>query len=322
VRVALGVVAALVAPWLVSGCVGDGTSRGSNPGDTAPGARKPGGRSFSSSPAPATASTSGAATAASSSGPGDATLRFAVIGDWGSGSSTERALAARMCRWRASHPFDLVVTTGDNIYPNGAGAYFSANFFEPFKCLLDAGVQFRSALGNHDIVTLGGSPELGTPAFGMNGRNYVFRNSGVRFVVADSNSLDREWLRGALTTESGDRWTIVSFHHPVFSPGTEHGSTPGFRPGLPRMFRNKGVDLVLNGHDHIYAATKALHRIRYVVTGGGGASIYECSERWFVRKCRARNHFVYVLVRRRDLVVKAVASSGHVFDRFTATGHD
>lgn len=264
--------------------------------------------SYTSAPSPRT-STTGA-------------LRFAVIGDWGSGGSAEYAVARRMCAWRSSHPFGLVVTTGDNIYPDGSPLYFQQKFFDPFDCLLDAGVQFRSSLGNHDVMTLNGAPELNTPEFGMKGRNYVIRSSGVRLVIADSTSLDRDWLSRALTAEAGDRWTVAVFHHPVFSPGEEHGSTEGYRPSLPRMFRRKGVDLVLNGHDHIYAATKDLRGIRYVVTGGGGASVYGCSNRWFVRKCRERHHFLYVVARSNELLIKAVPSSGTVFDRFSTTGRN
>ena len=249
-------------------------------------------------------------------------LRFTVLGDWGSGSSAEYAVARRMCAWRTSHPFNLVITTGDNIYPDGSPVYFDNKFFKPFDCLLDAGVQFRSSLGNHDVMTLNGTPELTTPAFGMKARNYVVRNSGVRFVIADSTSLNRDWLRGALTPEPGDRWTVVAFHHPVFSPGLEHGSTPGFRPSLPRLFRHKGVDLVLNGHDHIYAPTKPLRKIRYVVTGGGGASIYGCSHRWYVRKCVERHHFLYVIARQEKLVIRAVPDTGDVFDTFSTTGRN
>jgi 3',5'-cyclic AMP phosphodiesterase CpdA len=250
------------------------------------------------------------------------TLRFAVIGDWGTGSSAEYQVGHRMCKWRRSRPFDLVVTTGDNIYPDGSPVYFQDRFFAPFDCLLDAGVQFRSSLGNHDVMTLDGAPELNTPEFGMKARNYVIRKLGVRLVIADSTSLDRDRLKRALTAESGDRWTVVAFHHPVFSPGDGHGSTEGYRPSLPRMFRRKGVDLVLNGHDHIYASTKDLRGIRYVVTGGGGASLYGCTDRWYVRKCRERHHFLYVVARADELVVKAVARSGAVFDRFSTTGRD
>jgi hypothetical protein len=248
-------------------------------------------------------------------------FRFAVIGDFGTGGDMQARVAQRMCRWRGNHPFRIVVTTGDNIYPDGHPDDFDTAFFEPYACLLDGGVRFHAALGNHDVLTRDGRPEINEPAFGMGARNYVVRTHGVRFVIADSNGLNRDWLRRALTADERDRWTIVVFHHPVFSPGTGHGSTPGFRPGLPRMFRRKGVDLALAGHDHIYSVSKRLRGIRYVVTGGGGGdALYGCKERWFTARCEARHHFLGVTVHSNHITVKAVPPSGRAFHAFRTAG--
>lgn len=251
-------------------------------------------------------------------------FRFAVIGDFGTGLAAEEGVAARMCRYRRRHPFDLVVTTGDNIYPDGATSDFDSNFFGPMACLLNRGVRFHATLGNHDTYGDGGISERREPAFGFRrGRaNYVFRRSGVRFVMADSNSLDRTWLRRALVAETGDRFTIVAFHHPVYSPGTGHGSTPGFAPSLPRMFRRRGVDLVLNGHDHIYSVTRSLRGIRYVVTGGGGATEYGCGSLAVVERCEVRFHFLAIKVTDSRLEVTAVPRRGAPFDRFSTSGRD
>ena len=229
-----------------------------------------------------------------------------------------------MCAWREGHPFDLVITTGDNIYPDGAREYFRRKFFVPYDCLFDDGVEFHASLGNHDFMTDRGRPQIEEPAFGMPKRNYVLRVQGVRFIVADSNTLDREWLAEALRPRPADRWTVVVFHHPVYSPGShpERGSTPGYRPGLPRLFRERGVDLVLNGHDHLYAATKPLRKIRYVVTGGGGASLYPCGDAWFSARCASRYHFLYVTAGPDEIVVRAIPEQGRPFHSFVTAGRD
>jgi hypothetical protein len=247
-------------------------------------------------------------------------FRFAVIGDYGSGSLSQHNVADRMCEWREDHPFDDVVTTGDNVYPDGSEQYFQQKFFAPYSCLLDAGVAFHASLGNHDYVTRRGGDVLDEPAFGMPKRNYVHREGGVRFVVVDSNELDRGWLSDALRPRTADRWTVVAFHHPVYSTGL-HGSTPGYRPSLPRLFERRGVDLVLNGHDHLYMATRRLRRIAYVVTGGGGVSLYDCGRtRWFVARCVSRNHFLYVVAGSERIRLKAVPPSGEPFHRFSTMG--
>ena len=247
-------------------------------------------------------------------------LRFAVIGDYGSGLSPQLELAERMCRFRERKPFDLVVTTGDNVYESGDPARFDEVFFRPYDCLFDAGVRFRSTLGNHDIVTDNGRPELNEPAFGFRGRNYVVRREGVRLVMVDSNALRMDWLRSALRPEEGDRWTIVAFHHPVYSSG-EHGSTPGFAEQMNPLFRRRGVDLVLNGHDHNYEVSKPLGGIRYVVTGGGGASIRTCGTPLATTAiCIARYHFLEIVAGPTRIEVRAIPRRGRPFHTFTTPG--
>lgn len=249
-------------------------------------------------------------------------FRFLAIGDFGTGSDDQYDIANRMCRLRAQRGFDHVVTVGDNVYDAGHPDRFEAAFFRPYRCLLAAGVEFRATLGNHDVRTNSGRPELDEPAFGMKGRNYVWRAGGVRFVMANSNNFNFDWLRRALTAADGDRWTVVVFHHPVYSSG-HYGPTPGLRPRLPRMFRNKGVDLVLTGHEHHYEVSRPLGGIRYVVTGGGGASVRACGEaRWFRSVCRSRFHFLEIVAGSEEIVVKALPAAGRFFHRFTTTGRE
>jgi len=245
---------------------------------------------------------------------------FAVIGDFGSADEREQAVADRMCSYRRKHPFDHVLTTGDNVYPDGDPKRFAAAFFQPFECLLSAGVRFHASLGNHDVLTKNGLPQIRREIFGMPGRNYVFRESGVRFVVADSNSLNFRWLRRATRSKDGDHWTVVLFHHPVYSGGTGHGPTLGFAETLPPLFEKRGVDLVLNGHDHVYSVTREVRGIRYVVTGGGGARSYGCRVEAPVRKCISRLHFLYITATATHLRVEAVPARGSAIHSFKTRG--
>ncbi|CAN5574671.1 metallophosphoesterase [soil metagenome] len=247
-------------------------------------------------------------------------FNFAVIGDFGTGGEEQAAVAQRMCKWRANHPFDHVFTTGDNIYDKGDRERFEGRFWNPYGCLFDAGVRWRAILGNHDIIANGGLDELNEPTFGMKARNFVVRRNGVRFVMVDSNALRMGWLASHLRSKPADRWTIVVFHHPVYSPSTAHGSTPGFRKLLNPLFRRRGVDLVLNGHDHLYSVTKPIKKIRYLVTGGGGRELYPCGEAKFSAVCVERNHFVYIHAGRLRLRVRAVPAKGRVFHSFRTQG--
>ena len=252
----------------------------------------------------------------------DPGYHFAAIGDWGTGWTTEYTLARRMCELHEEAPFDYVVTAGDNIYETGAPRDFDEKFYQPMRCLRRRGVQFRAVLGNHDILTRNGRPELHEPRFGMNGRNYVFREGGVRFVMVDSNRMRKRWLRQALVTEDGDLWTVVVFHHPVYSSSSGHESTGDFRYTLPDIFEKRGVDLVINGHTHVYAVTEPLHRIRYVTTGGGSASPHPCARRWYTERCVVAYHFLSIVAGPDEIKVVAIGRDGAPIDRFSTTGRD
>lgn len=253
--------------------------------------------------------------------PDEDDFTFAVIGDWGSGLDGEFDVADRMCRWRKKYHFDHVLTTGDNIYPDGHPDDFEAKFFEPFDCLLDAGVKWHAALGNHDVVTDNGRPEIEEPLFGIRKRNYVLRKAGVRFVIVDSNALKIRFLRKATKAQEGDDWTVVFFHHPVFSGGDSHGATPGLAEKVTELFGKRGVDIVFHGHDHVYSRSKPVGGVRYVVTGGGGASLNGCRPAVAITRCVSRHHFLYVIVKDHALRVMAVPASGTPFDSFKVTGN-
>jgi hypothetical protein len=81
---------------------------------------------------------------------GSASLKFAVLGDFGTGERTQRELAQQMVTLHDRLKYDLVVLVGDNLYGSERPQDFKLKFEDPYKPLLDAGVRFQAALGNHD----------------------------------------------------------------------------------------------------------------------------------------------------------------------------
>src|SRR6185295_20230909 len=63
-------------------------------------------------------------------------LRFAVIGDWGSGDHDQVGTAKQMLAAHERAPFDFIISAGDNIYPNGSGRYFGRCFEQPIAGLI------------------------------------------------------------------------------------------------------------------------------------------------------------------------------------------
>ena len=198
-------------------------------------------------------------------------LKFAVLGDFGTGHSASRDVAEQLLATRAQFNFELVVTTGDNIIGDQDDAPDLADKFEiPFKPLLEAGVRFYASLGNHDRPTL-----VSYPPFNMGDqRYYSFAKRNVRFFILDSNWLDRvqvEWLEQALS-RSTDEWKICVFHHPLYSDGVRHGPSLELRVILEPLLVRYGVDVVFSGHDHIYERLHPQKGVTYFVAGAGGQS--------------------------------------------------
>jgi len=197
-----------------------------------------------------------------------AAVRFAVIGDFGTGSPPQYELAKVMADEYARTPFGFAITVGDNIYGGWSRRAVAERFERPYKTLLDAGVLFYASLGNHD-----GVEERQYEPFHMQGqRYYTFRRSNVDFFALDSNYLDPgqvEWLRSALGAATAD-WKIAYFHHPLYSSGARHGSSKDLRAVLEPLFLQFGVQAVFSGHDHVYERVRPQRGVAYFVCGSSG----------------------------------------------------
>jgi hypothetical protein len=197
-------------------------------------------------------------------------LKFAVLGDFGTGSRQQYELAAQMAKLRARFPFELVLTVGDNIYGGERPQDMKKKFEDPYKPLLDAGVKFYASLGNHDDRA-----QSRYPLFNMDGRTYyTFKapRQDVRFFALESDYPRPEqisWLERELDN-SGENWNIVYFHHPLYSSGERHGSSISLRDVLEPLFVKYNVSVVFTGHDHFYERIKPQQGIAYFVTGSGG----------------------------------------------------
>ena len=195
-------------------------------------------------------------------------LRFAVIGDNGTGKTPQYEVARQMAASRQQFPYDLVLMVGDNLYKRPSAKAFAEAFAEPYGALLSGGVRFYAVLGNHD------DPETRTyPAWNMGGRRYYTHARGnVRFFALDTNVLDdaqMAWFEAALK-QSPEPWKVVYFHHPLYSNGTRHGSNVELRVRLEPLLVRYGVNVVFSGHDHIYERWKPQKGITYFVTGASG----------------------------------------------------
>ncbi len=195
-------------------------------------------------------------------------VRFAIIGDSGTGLKPQFDVGRLMAEYRASFPYDFVVMLGDNIYGGKSPADFKRKFEDPYAQLLSEGVKFFAALGNHD-----GTSERYYKLFNMDGRRYYnYKRDEVEFFALDSNYMDPEqlnWLREQLK-KSGTKWKICYFHHPLYSDGKKHGPDLDLRRLLEPLFIEMGVNVVLTGHEHFYERVKPKNGITHFVLGNSG----------------------------------------------------
>lgn len=205
-------------------------------------------------------------------------VKFAVIGDTGRGDRAQYEVAEQMTRWRQAFRFDLVLMLGDNIYDSHTPADYIARFEAPYAMLLEDGVRFQAAIGNHDDPA-----QIHYEKFNMAGqRYYSFRETevslqgglaGVRFYALDSRTLDPEqleWLRTGLK-QTGSRWKIVFFHHPIYTSGRYGSGASALRSVLEPVLVDGDADVVLAGHEHFYERTVPQRGILYFVSGAGGS---------------------------------------------------
>jgi len=210
-------------------------------------------------------------------------VRFAVIGDYGSGDDAEQQVADLVLGWDP----DLVLTVGDNNYPLGEaatiddhiGRYYQSFIF-PYAGSYGPGSEtnrFFPALGNHDLYSEQGQAYFDYFLLPGNERYYEFVWAPVHFFCLNStdsepdgvgrSSAQAAWLQEQLALSTSS-WQVVYFHLPPYSSGY-HGSIDWMR----WPFADWGADVVLSGHDHLYERLE-MDGIPYVINGLGGGPIY------------------------------------------------
>ncbi len=224
---------------------------------------------------------------------GQASIRFAAVGDFGDTPPNSGRVATLIQNWAP----DFVITVGDNNYTNptpvppnhypawdgAVGQYYHQFIKYPagsgsaWAGSGSATNKFFPALGNHDwdAGITGWNSYFELPG---NERYYDYVRGPVHCFVIDSDpretdgitsgSVQGQWLQTQLAA-SASPWKIVYFHHPPYSSGSTHGNTPS----LQWPFQTWGATAVIAGHDHTYERILK-SGFPYFVCGLGGRSLY------------------------------------------------
>lgn len=257
-------------------------------------------------------------------------VRFAAIGDFGQAGEPLAAVATLVKSWQP----DLVITLGDNNYPNGAAETIDANvgqyfheFIGNYQGSYGKGAEinrFFPTLGNHDYDTNNARPYFDYFTLPGNERYYDFVWGPVHFFAINSDSrepdgvgrtsLQADWLRTRLG-ESTAPWKVVYFHAAPYSSGQERSTI-----WMRWPFKEWGADLVLSGHDHLYERLE-VDGLTYVVNGLGGGVRYVFQRVLPESKVRFRENYGALLIQAsaERLSARFVAIDGKEVDGFTLT---
>lgn len=262
--------------------------------------------------------------------PAGAPLRFAVFGDSGEGRKQQYWVADALKRWAP----DLILHTGDIVYPSGKDKHYNRKYFRPYRRLLSR-IPLFPALGNHDYGNTG-NPEKGAKRFRKHyarihrrPKYYSFDAGSAHFVSLDNNnegdgitaaapiragSPQARWLERDLASSSAP-WKIVFLHIPIYT-AHHHGDQPALQKELEPVFRRHKVDVVFQGHNHHYERLKPISGIQYVTSGTGGARLYELGgKKPFSAEQLSEYGFVGVTLRSDSLLLEFIDYHGRVRDR-------
>jgi hypothetical protein len=178
-------------------------------------------------------------------------------------------------------------------------------------------------------------PKQGAPA-GLEETCYFMDYQGARIIALDSNQqrdAQVAWLRRVLA-DNPARWTIVTFHHPMFSVSRNRDNSELRKLWKP-LFDEFKVDLVLTGHDHAYARAGQLSArpagsnvptgvqtydpavgTVYVVSVSG-PKMYDVTNENFVRTAENTQLYQVIRVESDELQYEARTATGRLYDAFT-----
>jgi hypothetical protein len=254
-----------------------------------------------------------------------------VIGDYGLEGQPNADVAALVDSWQP----DLVLTTGDNNYPDGNPAAIDANIGQYYADYIypyagsyareegDERNRFFPTLGNHDVMTDGGQHYVDYFTLPGNERYYDFVWGPLHFFAVNSNwnepdgvgvgSTQALWLQEQLAASTA-AWRVVYFHAAPYSSG-HHGSTAV----MQWPFAEWGASVVFAGHDHLYEHL-VVGGLHYFTIGASGyPALYSFVEILPASQFRYNEEYgaLRVGATPTEMQVEFVTRDGSVVDRVT-----
>ncbi len=259
----------------------------------------------------------------------DSTLRWVVLGDWGTGGEVQRRVARAMAALTARAPVHFVLSTGDNIYPAGVRSaddpQWEQKFERPYAAPSLQGPWYP-VLGNHDYR---GNPEAQiaysarSTRWRMPARFYrvlhlLPDSTPVLFIALDTQQLvsgsaearraQLQWLEGELAGFSGV-WKFVWGHHPLRSAGA-YGENQTLLRMLKPLFDRFGVAVYFCGHEHDLQLLHHPDDGFFCVVSGAGGGVRSTAYGRHTLFAAAEPGFVYAALEKQRLHLWFITADG------------
>lgn len=187
---------------------------------------------------------------------------------------------------------ELLVSGGDQVETANTESQWDA-FLSPQQL---KSYPWVATIGNHDVGGKAYEQHLYTPntdrsgAYYSNGQpngaqsggDYWFIYKDTLFIDLNSNSYTTtsggggdaahvQYVTDTVKAHGGEaKWTVLVYHHSIYSAAAHAKDSDNKvrRTDFPTVFSNLGVDLVLQGHDHVYTRS-------YLIKNGAKANADE-----------------------------------------------
>ena len=175
-----------------------------------------------------------------------------------------------------------------------------------------------SVLGNHE-----GNSNRYFEIFSLPGNEkwYSFDYSYCHFIILDEyapysrNSEQYNWLKTDLSSTSKP-FKIVCMHEPIYCSGG-HKPRMDIRRVWEPLFKEYNVNMVFQSHNHYYQRTNPINGITYIVTGGGGAPLYNPEYASFINTSMKAYHYCVLNISKTGINYSARYINGTIFDEFS-----
>jgi len=244
----------------------------------------------------------------------DSSFRYIIYGD--SRGVWDNWLHAKKVAYAINleHP-DIVIHDGDMVR-NGRDETQWTIWLDFMKPLMQNTTVF-TVLGNHEE---NGDRYYEIFALPDNEKWYSFDYGSCHFIILDNyESYDKtseqyNWLKKDLSSTSKP-FKIVCMHEPIYCSG-RHEPRRDIRRVWEPLFKEYDVNLVFQSHNHYYQRTNPIDGVTYIVTGGGGAPLYDPVDASFINISVKDYHYCVLDVSESKIICYAKYINGTVFDEF------